>query len=222
MIEKYINIVNYNNNNIIMKLARIFETKRTKLSNLSWLDEGMLPRNLVLSEEDFKTVWNLRPQEYDDVMVWGKLRKKPRWERSYLRTYEYNGISCKAYPLPNILKKYLAWVNSLDKYGGRKFNQVLVRWYQDGLHYISSHSDPGKKLIPDSPIVHISLGSGDRKFRIRKDKKISKDINTQDGTYLVMSGKFRKEFMHEIVKVSGEKGKRVKQRIDITFRQFVE
>ena len=201
-------------------MKNVYEISKTKLSSESWMDEGMIPANLKPSLEKFGEIWCIHPKEYENVMVWGKMRKKPRWERSYIRTYEYNGISCQAHPLPGVLKKYLAWVNSLDQYGGRKFNQVLVRWYQNGLHYVSSHTSPDKQLIPNSPIIHLSLGSGERKFRIRKDNKISKDINTKDGTFLVMGGKFRKEFKHEVVKVSGKKGESVGPRIDITFRQF--
>ena len=131
-------------------------------------------------------------------------------------------------------RPYLDWMNSLG-YG--EFNQFLVNWYQDGENYIGSHADDEKQLIPNSPIVSITLCMGGtfdesgnfnlgnnlipRKFRIRdKNKKIFEDVETTNGLVLVMGGKFQKEFKHEIVKIAGKKASLTGPRISITLRQF--
>lgn len=75
-------------------------------------------------------------------------------------------------------------------------------------------------MVPLSPILSLSFGAT-RKFRIRdKNDKIIKDIDLHDSDIIVMCGNMQKEFKHEIVKVSGEKGAKVGKRINITFRQF--
>ena len=204
--------------NIIDDMKKVFEVERTKLLDNSWLDEGKLPENLRLSGEDFESLWETHPKDYAEVMVYGSLIKTPRWQQSYINNYHFSGVCHQATTLPTIMKPYLAYVNSLIKYG-KCFNQVLVNWYENGSHYISSHKDDEVQLKPASNIITISFGT-ERKFRIRKDKKIIKDIMTQDGCILTMGGNFQKNYKHEIVKISGKKGENTGRRISITFRQF--
>lgn len=180
----------------------------------SWLDKTVLPKEL---EKDFKTVWNLHPEERGKVHVFGE-KTIPRYQQAYLNDYTFSGVNSQALPLPNILQDYLDWVNTLYE---TNFNQVLVNWYENGLHFIGSHRDDERQLVRNSPIVTISLGA-ERTFRIRdNDKKIVKDIVTKDGIVLVMGGTFQKDFKHEIVKINGKKGESVGPRISLTFRQFL-
>ncbi len=197
-------------------MKKVFESKRINLENNSWLDEGKLPENLKLSDEEFENMWNTHPENYAEVMIYGSLKKTPRYQQSYIRNYQFSGVNHPATALPSCMRKYLNYINSIY---GNKFNQVLVNWYNDGSHYISSHSDDERQLIPNSPIVTISFGA-ERKFRIRKNKKITKDIMTQDGSFLVMGGTFQKNYKHEIVKIGGKKGENTGRRISITLRQF--
>lgn len=190
--------------------------KREYISSESWLDSCMLPEKI--GEEEFLEMWNLHPKEKGKVMVYGE-KEIPRYQQSYLRDYTFSGVNSVSLPLPLIFKKYLDWVNSIPEYQG-KFNQVLLNWYE-GCHYIGRHSDSESQLMPNSPIVTISLGA-ERTFRIRnRENKIVKDVITKDGLVLVMGGKFQKEFKHEIVKITGKKAETIGRRISITFRQFL-
>ena len=142
-----------------------------------------------------------------------------------MRNYIFSGIEAIAVPLPEILKPYLEWANDQD-YG--EFNQCLVNWYHDGSQYIGSHADDEKQLVKDSPIVTITFcqpAQGEkvvvpRTFRLRKDKKMVKDIATHNNTVIVMGGAFQSELKHEIVKIAGKKAPKVGPRISLTMRQF--
>lgn len=195
--------------------------KREMMSETSWLDTGYLPDHLVAGDEDFQTLWDLHPSVHHEVVIYGKSIPIPRWQQAYLRDYKFSGTVSKILPLPDEFKPYLSWANSLGYEG--KFNAFLVNWYQDGEHYIGSHSDDETQLVPDSPIITITLcSSGEpRKFRLRNMKKdIVKDILTPNGIVLVMGGRFQREFKHEIVKMTGAAAKKAGARISITLRQF--
>jgi alkylated DNA repair dioxygenase AlkB len=104
-----------------------------------------------------------------------------------------------------------------------EFNQILLNWYSDGLHYIGPHSDDERQLVTESPVLSVTRGAA-RKFRLRqkKVKGILKDVLMPDGTVLVMGGKFQKELTHDVPKVGGAKGAAVGRRINVTLRQFSE
>lgn len=204
---------------------------REKFTDSSWLDLTLLPINLRVNEKKFQEIWNLHPTTSSEVLIMGKLTPIPRYQQAYLRDYKFSGVEAKSLPLPEILEPYLTWANDLG-YG--KFNQFLLNWYEDGNHYIGSHSDDEKQLKSNSPIITITLcqlSGADkkgntkkvtlRKFRIRdKEKNIVKDIETSNGLVIIMGGAFQSEFKHEIVKIAGKKSAEVGPRISITLRQF--
>lgn len=74
---------------------------------------------------------------------------------------------------PLNVKKILEEVNKERKI---KYNQVLINWYENGLDYVSAHSNKERQLNPDGDIYSISIGAT-RKFRIRdkSKRKIVKD-----------------------------------------------
>ena len=98
-------------------------------------------------------------------------------------------------PLGGPLKELLDQTNGIF---GTKFNGILVNYYADGTETICDHSDDENGLH-NGMVVGISYGA-ERKFRI-KDKKTKKkvmDVPTKQGSYLIMSGDFQKEFTHGI------------------------
>lgn len=195
---------------------------RIELSKNSWIDVLDAESSpFQISPEEFFTLWDLHPEEHGNVIIYGKKIPVPRWQKSYINAYSFSGLVHKADDLPKEFEKFFCWGQSLKKYDGEKFNQVLINWYENGLHYIGSHSDDETQLVKNSEILSISLGET-RKFRIRekKDKKIVKEILLEHGTVVIMGGKTQKEFKHEIVKVSGKKGEKLGPRINITLRQF--
>jgi len=170
-------------------------------------------------EYKFEELWNIHPTEHGQVIMYGKKIDVPRYLKSYGRDYNFAGMNHIAEEIPNEFKKFMDIVNGL--YENYIFNSLLVNWYENGNHYIGPHSDNTKQLVTDSPIVSISLGQT-RIFRIRdkKTKEILKDIELKNKSIVVMCGKFQDELTHEIVKVNGDKGKKMGRRINLTFRVF--
>lgn len=214
-----------------MELQEV-KIRRTMMSKKSWLDELVLPKKLVVSEEKFRPLWNLHPEEKHKIKIMGNLVDTPRYQQAYLQSYKFSGTTSVALDLPDLFAPYLKWANSMG-YG--KFNAVLINWYEDGSNYIGAHGDDEKQLVKNSPVVTITLcqpSEADkrgetakvqlRKFRIREagSTDIVKDVLTANGSVLIMCGKFQKEFTHEIVKITGKGAPDVGPRISITLRQF--
>ena len=90
------------------------------------------------------------------------------------------------------------------------------------MNVLGPHQDKTQDLVPGSSIVSISLGAT-RTFRISKKeggKKIKvKDYELTNGTVIIMRKEMQDKYYHEIVKVNGEKGKKIGPRINITFRK---
>ena len=206
-----------------MKILKSYE-----LNKDSWIDSGLLPRELM-KNFTFSDLWELHPEEKGKVKMRGKIISTPRWQKSYGKNYNFTGLNHVADPIPLILQSLLIWINNLSKYtdeSNSKFNQILLNWYENGHHYIGAHSDDERQLYPHSPIISISLGAT-RLFRIRKkikgskERPIIKNIPLINRKVLIMGGKMQEDFTHEIVKVGGKKGERIGRRINITFRQFI-
>lgn len=218
LVEHIAKSINHNPGDIDQILKTILKKSRINFSKKSWLDIFSLPNNLNVN---FKKIWELHPIERSEIKIYGKIMKVPRFQKSYMRDYNFSGAISVSDPLPNILKPFLSWANKLG-YG--EFNQFLLNWYENGENYIGSHADDESQLLKNSAIITITLcEKGDfRTFRIRdiKTKTIVKDIKTFNGIVLVMGGHFQQEFKHEIPKISGSKADKVGKRISITLRQF--
>jgi alkylated DNA repair dioxygenase AlkB len=188
-----------------------------KLSDTAWVECGELPQNL--KNISFEDIWDLNNNKQDVVIIFGKPTECPRYTQTYMRDYKYSGTQHKAVALPEKLKPYLEWANSLKP--NQTYNQVLLNWYKDGTQYIGAHCDDEKEIVKEHPIVSISLGET-RTFRIREKetKEIVSDISMKNQTYLIMCGDMQKKYTHEVPKVSGKKGEEMGRRINITFRKF--
>ena len=188
--------------------------KKHDLSDTSWILRGKIPNTLPYN---FEILWGLHPDEYAVIKMFDKFVKTPRYQQNYLKSYEFAGVRNEALPLPVEFMPFFDWSNTL---GFGTFDQALVNWYEDGLHYIGAHSDT--EVVQKNTIMSISLGEI-RTFRIRNKstKQIVKDIEMTDKSYIVMGGNMQQEFTHEVVKVQGNKGKQMNRRINITFRSFV-
>src|SRR6478609_153158 len=180
------------------------ENQTIPLSDKSFLIVGSLPKEVIPSMEK---LMELNPGEPDTVIMAGKSVLTPRFVAHYLRPYYYTGRLHEAKPLPETLRPLLDWANSQEFNNGSNYNQVLVNFYMNGHHYIGKHSDDERQLVQESSIFSASFGQK-RTFRIRtkSDGSIVKDIEMNNGTYVVMCGKMQKEFTHEVTKVMGKKG----------------
>lgn len=180
----------------------------------SYLILKTLPNEIQV---DFEKLWGLHPDDKKSLIIHGSIVKTPRYSSNYGRSYNYSGIKDKALSIPDELVPFLSFANAGN---GWKYNQILMNWYENGLHYIGPHSDSIRQLRYGSSIMSISLGES-RVFRIRnKATNEITDIPLKDRTVVVMGGKFQQEFTHEIPKITGKKGLNVGRRISLTFRCF--
>lgn len=187
------------------------------LDETSWVSQSRLPDGM---KYDFDTLWNIKPEELGQVMMYGKLVSTPRWIQSYGKSYRFSGTDHAAKELPAEFKPFLIWAKSLG-YGD--YNQVLVNHYIGPSHHISAHSDDESQLVKNSPIISISLGA-QRRFVIRRksDKQIVRELEMPDRSYVVMGGSMQKRYTHEVPKITRKGIPAVDKRINITFRQFID
>ena len=175
---------------------------------------GRLPESLTPDAVQFEALWALHPKEYHVVrMPIGEV-KTPRWQQAYERDYQYTGRVNQALPIPSSLEGILAWVReTIDA----RLNGVLVNWYDGAIgHYIGAHHDSTKNMVPDAPIVTLSLGE-ERIFRLSHPKtKERRDFAARDGVVFVMPYATNKVWKHEVPRFARWRGRR----ISITFRAF--
>lgn len=192
------------------------------LTEDSWITFFPLPVPLTLEE-----LWLFRPDKPDTITLYGRTHNVPRRVRHYSDfegTYRYGGKHHTLEKIPNVLVPLKEYVDNLGY--GKFTGPIVVNFYQDGNDYIAAHSDNEKGLLPDSPVIGVSLGAT-RTFRIRsKDpdniplllhehNKKYKDYPLTDRSVFVMGGKMQKECTHEIPRELKIK----EPRINITFRQ---
>ena len=188
--------------------------ERIYVTQNSWIDRIKLPPELL--EIPFDQLWSEHPEEYEEIEMWGKKYNTPRWQKNYGKNYLYSGIEHKGDVIPIFFRPFFEWSKNKN-YGD--FNQMLVNWYENGHHYIGWHSDNEKNIKNETPIMSITLGDSNRKFRYKiKGSKEYKDIELFNGDVIIMGGKFQKECNHCLPKISGNKGRQVPKRINITFR----
>tara|TARA_R110002096_G_scaffold29509_5_gene88954 strand:+ start:17831 stop:18448 length:618 start_codon:yes stop_codon:yes gene_type:complete len=174
---------------------------------------GRLPADAA---PDFEALWDLHPDSFHQIKMFGKQHNMPRWQQSYLRDYAFSGQTAMAKPLPAMLQPMLDWVkaNVYDDLNG-----LLVNWYDGSLgHYIAAHRDTEPELDAGAPIVTISLGE-ERIFRMRPyaaPKKPVVDLTVRDRDVLIIPYAVNDTWTHEVPKRSRYQGRR----ISVTFRSF--
>lgn len=175
-----------------------------------------IPDSILVSDVVFDELWDLHPSKFGEGMIFGKMRKFPRWNLSYGQSYTFAGkVNTGNEIVHPYMKKLLSWV---IKHSGKEYKQVLVNWYQDGNHYIGWHSDDEKQLVKNSPIYSFSFGQ-DRAFKIKsKDKTVNKTLNMPNNSLIIMGGEMQKYYKHSVPKRALSKVS--KRRINITFRLF--
>jgi len=184
----------------------------------SWIRKGRLPHGLAF---DFDQAWEQKPTERGTLMMHGTRVTIPCWNQSFLRPYFFSGKLHPPAPMSEVFVPLYEWSRSAFP-SDHEFNQMLVNWYQDGNDYIGAHSDAERDILPDSSILSISFGQ-ERTFRVRKkdaSKTIVTDILMPDRSFVVMGGAMQSGYTHEVPKVNGQKGQRMKRRINVTFRSF--
>jgi alkylated DNA repair dioxygenase AlkB len=180
---------------------------------------GRLPDALITNSKVFDALWTMHPHAFHEIKMFGRSVKTPRWQQAYGRDYRYSGRVNKALPIPPLLNLFLCWSrDNIDS----DLNGLLLNWY-DGRcgHYIGPHRDSVANMIPEVPIVTISLGD-ERIFRLRpwpaKLKGEPIDFPARNGTVFVMPCETNRVYTHEVPASSSHLGKR----ISVTMRGFLE
>lgn len=178
-----------------------------------WL--GRLPDELVPNVQIFETLWQLHPEKFHEIKIYGRLVKTPRWQQAYGHDYRFTGQVNKAMPVLPTLEPFLRW--SREKID-LNLNGLLLNWYDGALgHYIGAHHDSTINLVPGSPIVTISLGD-ERIFRLRRPRCTPIDIPVRNGDIIILPWKTNLVFTHEVLRSKRDQGRR----ISVTLRRFMD
>lgn len=173
-----------------------------------------LPRKLSWCPAQFDALWEVHPEGFHEVRMFGRLVAVPRWSEAYGQDYRYSGTLHRASPVPDRLSPLLSWSkNTVDE----RLNGVLVNWYDGSLgHKIGAHRDDEKELVPGAPIITISFGET-RTFRLRRWKgRDLYDIEVADNSVLVLPYATNIAFTHEVPASKQRMGRR----ISVTLRAF--
>lgn len=191
---------------------------------------GRLPGALQLDAAGFETLWELHPDGFHEVRIFGRTMPVPRWSETYGRDYHFSGTVQRARPVPALLKPYLAWCRA---HVDPRHNGLLVNWYDGALgHRIGPHRDDEQELIAGAPIVTISFGET-RDWRLKpwqpglarrgtggseetSAKPAGATLAVGDGSVLVLPWSTNLAYTHEVPHRRRHTGRR----ISITVRAF--
>ncbi len=187
-----------------------------------WYIHGQLPTNLLIPA--IGELKEICPLQQITVWMFGKLVNQPRLTGATIG-YRYSGQTVPSSPMPVELIHVYNWVVLTFFDNDKTGVGALFNYYENGLSYISAHSDDESGLVKGENVVSLSFGQP-RTFRIRKKtagKKtnpIVKDFILADRSVFVMGGAdFQRKLTHEIPRVTTKK-KVTGPRMNITFRRF--
>jgi len=175
---------------------------------------GRLPVELVLDAEQFRTLWDMHPEEYPLARFESGVFQVPRWHQAYGRDYEFSGFVSEALPIPRILGPLVDWTRrTVDQ----RINGVLVNWYDGALaHRISQHKDSPIGRIPGCPIVTVSFGAQRGFQMIVRKKPVTFEVG--NGDVIVVPDATNRRFAHAVPHRAHDLGRR----ISVTLRGFEE
>lgn len=192
---------------------RSFIYRKLERDNGVWV--GRLPAELLLDVGAFKALWQMHPENFHEIKLYGRLVKTPRWQQAYGRDYQFSGQVNKALPVPPELKPFLCWSRETIE---PKLNGLLLNWYDGALgHYIGAHHDSTINLVIGTPIVTISLGE-ERVFRLRHPGCKPIDIPVRNGDIIILPWETNLAFTHEVLRSKQQQGRR----ISVTIRGFID
>ena len=170
--------------------------ERHDLDGRHALFAGRLPERLAFDAARFEALWALHPEDYHVIHMPGGPVKTPRWQQAFGRDYRYTGRVNAALPVPPLLEPLLAWAR--EALHGR-LNSLLLNWYDGEFgHYIGPHHDSTNDMVPDTPIVTVSLGE-ERVFRLTHPQtKERRDFPARDGTVFVLPYATNLAWKHQV------------------------
>lgn len=173
-----------------------------------------LPEALLSDPADFERLWGLHPEGFHRIRMGGRLVNTPRWQQAYGADYAYTGQVNRALPISAALAPYLSWARRRVE---PRLNGLLLNWYDGSRgHYIGRHRDSLIGMVPDTPIVTLSLGET-RVFRLRPFRGQGfVDLTAASGSVIVIPWTTNQSWTHEVPKAVRYTGRR----ISITLRAF--
>ena len=178
-------------------------------------DHFLLPHD---TESLFRTLEETIEWGQHEIKIFGKSHLIPRRTAFYGDAginYTYSG---QTFATKTWTRDLIILRDKLRDECSLEFNTVLLNMYTDGQHSMGWHSDDEPELGTNPTIASLSLG-GLRKFKLKhkKNAELKADINLSDGSLLVMSGELQHHWLHSVPKTT----KRVKSRINLTFRSII-
>jgi alkylated DNA repair dioxygenase AlkB len=204
----------------------------------SYVHITTLPPDLLsYSSRVYNQLWNMHPEKRGVVILHNWNSNSYRYHESFGATPKYNPETRYSFmfhgkpdsennqeikPIPDIIKPYLNFVNSIGEKKGM-YNQVVVNWYVDGQDFIAMHSDCTLGMSC-TDVTILSLGTT-RNFTLKPRMKtcfhsLQKEytIPCTNGTLVQMLGKCQDEFRHGVARDPDW----TESRISITFRCYNE
>lgn len=175
-----------------------------------------LPPQVLPQADTFEVLWRMHPDHHPTVRIMGRPVPIPRWQQAYGRNYAFSGGTSVAQPTPPAFAPFLAWARStIDA----RLNGLLVNWYDPAQrHYIGKHRDAADGLVPDAPILTLSLGA-QRTLRMRPwQGRGMIDLPADVGSVYAIPARTNRAWTHEIPHFARDIGRR----ISVTIRAFTD
>jgi alkylated DNA repair dioxygenase AlkB len=154
--------------------------------------------------------WKQQP-----IKIFGQKVMQPRltaWYGNSDKPYTYSGITMQPHEWTPSLIAIKERIETIAKV---EFTSALLNLYRHGKDSMGWHRDNEKELGINPVIGSVSFGAG-RLFKLRlyKDKKVLKQLELDDGSFLLMRGETQHHWEHGVAKTNKDVG----ARINITFR----
>lgn len=173
--------------------------------------------------------WETHPPQFNSIKIFGKEAVMHRFQLGCGDAdYRFSGRTLRAHPFPQVFDEVVAQMKAIVAVDGRsRLNTGLINWYEHGEHYIGPHADDERALMPQSPILAVSLGATRRFVFTPKAGKASQKSGQQvagrraelllsDGDLVVMGGTTQVTHKHALPKMKSC----TSRRISVTMRCF--
>lgn len=201
-------------------------------SGTAWIQLSHLPAELAeYAKANFKSMFDLHPEERGKVIMFEEEVDAHRWYRSYMNvprldavvkdsSYMFSGYADGGdFPLPEEFVPFLDFMNS----GETTFNQVVANWYEKGKDYIPFHSDFCRGMEKCAPINVLTLTETDEHPRVfcikpKKDESALYErvaIPCINGLIIELCGETNNLFKHGVPKAPI-----AEKRISLSFRKY--
>lgn len=167
------------------------------------------------SDQLFTSLLDNIKWQQDSIRFYGKDICIPRltaWYGDKNKSYTYSGIPMKPYVWT---KELLQIKERIEKKAEVEFSSVLLNRYRTGDDSVAWHCDDEPELGINPVIGSVSFGAS-RQFKLRhlEEKELIRDVELNNGSFLLMKGETQHKWEHCVPKTK----KKIGERINLTFR----